>query len=186
MRGGRITLYLTMYNDVEWAAARVMSSYQLSYSQRFKITNFPGSLVIMPFSVRPGTCHGFGGKYPIYLVYFIGPDGYEWYGRCAEHNQILRCQRVKKQSLSMAGIVWTTQDGRQLPIGSMEPAHLDNTIRKINREVAAGSKWGRLHLKYVAPMQKILDAKRARGDPERYRDGAESYSLSNEDPDYGD
>jgi hypothetical protein len=179
MRFGEIVLYLSKFDDKEWEALKVIGK-GLSKSHRYKLSNWPGTLIIQPFHVHTSKGRGFGGTYPIEHVAFVGPDGYEWYGRCAGHSsQLTRCRRKKKQSLSFGGVVWTTQDGRKLPLWQLEPQHLENIIRKIVRDAGGSSsqrQWSKLHQPYIEPLQKILDIKRRRGDPER------NYMVGLEEP----
>lgn len=178
MRSGRITLYLSKFSDKEWAATKVLTGGNVSHSHRWKITNWPGSLVIQPYGVKTAKGRGwYGCTYSIEDVWFVGPDGYEWYGRCQGDNEILHCRRLKKQSLSFGGVVWRTAAGKEIPIYQMEPAHLQNIISKINRDLKSRSRklreWAKIHYAYIQPMQKILDIKRRRGDPERFGEDVE-------------
>jgi hypothetical protein len=73
---GRATLYLMECRD-----------------KGYSLTNWPGTLVIVPFRVRTGR-HNIAGKR--YDVWFTGPDGKPWHGtQYGDSSQLCRCRRVK-------------------------------------------------------------------------------------------
>jgi len=72
---GRIVLYLTKKSD------------------RWTVTNWPGTLKFPVKARRPGY-HNFAGTRE--TVWFTGPDGREWWGICyGEWTQICHCRRLK-------------------------------------------------------------------------------------------
>lgn len=99
---GKGMLYLTKMPWKEWQATCIMrfgtyATYMEGMCDRFTISNWPGSLTFRPHHVQRFTGWGFGGSYPIYSVYFTGPDGMTWYGRAAgRYSEILRCRRARQ------------------------------------------------------------------------------------------
>lgn len=103
MREGRITLYLSRVSKTAWDTAIKLAG-SMPPLQRFKITNWPGTVIIEPTSVKESTGYGWYGRtYPIFNFWFFGPDGYLWYGRSAGYSEIAHCRRLKKQ-----GTKWAT------------------------------------------------------------------------------
>lgn len=155
MRTGRAELYLSGYSKDEWTAYKQMAPHY-SERDRYKITDFSGEFVLRPIGVKPATGRGwYGYSYPIMDVWFIGPDGYEWYGRAQGHwGSYMRCRRVKKQSLSYVGVTWEMKNGRQIALQQMTADHLVNCINLINRSK------GRWRGAYLDPLIRMLEAKR--------------------------
>jgi hypothetical protein len=165
MRSGRITLYLSKFSDEEWKAAQIMCGGNLGTRDRYKLSNWPGTFVLRPYAVSQTKGIGwYGCTYPIETFNFVGPDGYEWYGKCMGDNEVAHCRRYKKQSLSWRRWVWTCKDGRDMKLEEMEPEHIENCIKKINRLAHAGNTW---RADYLVPLQNALDYKRTWHEPER-------------------
>jgi hypothetical protein len=158
MRAGQIKLYLSQLDDTEWGALQVMTDHSQPPYVRYMVKNQCSSLVIKPYHVS-GT------------VRFIGPDGYDWYGRRLAMG-LLKCARRREQSLSYGAVVWTSKDGRQTPLWRMERGHLHSCIAMITRNLrkpkgSTAYSWAHMRRTYIEPMQKILDIKTRRGDPWR-------------------
>ena len=95
---GKVTLYWN-YDQ----AAVYYAPKSVSYSAALRtgqITNWLGSLILLPRNVYRSFGYGFGRRYEVWHVWFVGPDGYVWYGRNAGDNQILRCKRTKNKAPS--------------------------------------------------------------------------------------
>jgi hypothetical protein len=61
-----------------------------------KVTNWPGSLVIVPDHVRHGSHNIAGSRVD---VWFTGPDGARWHGvQFGEMTQILHCRKLKAKA----------------------------------------------------------------------------------------
>ena len=60
---------------------------------KFKITNWPGSLSFAVGHVRTGR-HNWAGRR--YDAWFTGPDGKNWHGvQYGDNTQIIHCRRIK-------------------------------------------------------------------------------------------
>lgn len=94
---GKIVLYLSKLSDAEWKALRIMAApLGCPQANRYKVTNWPGTLKFQPHAVTESVGSGFGEQYPIVHVYFRGPDGKRWVGRTAgRYNELLRCRRTQ-------------------------------------------------------------------------------------------
>jgi hypothetical protein len=90
---GRITLYVTVPNICEKAGYQC---YFVPLTEG-KVSNWPATLEFQIAHIKRSWGYGFGRQFPVYHVWFRGPDGHVWYGRNAGYsNQLLACQRTKE------------------------------------------------------------------------------------------
>jgi len=93
-RGEPITLYL---NASGLRGAPMERRNKWPTASLFTVKNWPGTLTIAPTAVRYHEGWGFGRPYPVYHVWFIGPDDHVWWGRNAGDNEVLHCRRTRER-----------------------------------------------------------------------------------------
>ena len=92
---GRGCLYLSREAHVD-GAYFLAGDARRGYAYDYRLSNWPGNA---PFRllgrVRESHGYGFGRRYDVRTLRFVGPDGYVWSGRNAGDMQLARCRRTK-------------------------------------------------------------------------------------------
>lgn len=97
---GRATLYLSFPSNCVGRDSRGNRTWNYTLIKQLGyIGNWPATLKLSIKTVWHTYGSGFGRRYDVYHVRFVGPDGKEWYGRNAGDSQICRCHRLKIQGV---------------------------------------------------------------------------------------
>jgi hypothetical protein len=174
MRTGRINLCLYQLPEKEWTTAKILCP-DLGQRDRYRIEDWNEQVLFRPYAVKESDGAGwYNCQYDIFDVWFIGPDGYEWWGRRQGNNEAMNCRRLKKQSLSWRRYVGVCKDGREISLEQMETQHIERCIAKINRSRPRNTTRGRRRWRqdYLPHLYKALEMSK-HGQEETF------YSVSN-------
>lgn len=95
MRKGSGALSFTLYGDAEWRAIKALSP-DMAVSSRYRLYAWAGREFV-PQNVKAITGMFYGSRSVGYTFWFIGPDGYAWWGRASGTTGYARCRRYKHQ-----------------------------------------------------------------------------------------